>query len=91
MIKYARCYDRVFTCLHNSSLRLNRHFFSNPLRGDELGKFYCAFKNYPLINNLPPPRRFRSEPTSRSNDSANQNEQMEISVIQAPNGCIHKV
>jgi len=28
---------------------------------------------------------------SRSNDSANQNEQMEISVIQAPNGCIHKV
>ena len=26
-----------------------------------------------------------------TNDSANQNEQMEISVIQAPNGCIHKV
>jgi len=32
-----------------------------------------------------------AQPTSRSNYSANQNEQMEISVIQAPNGCIHKV
>jgi len=28
---YTSCYDRVFTCLYNSSLRLNRHFFSNPL------------------------------------------------------------
>jgi len=32
MIKYTSCYDRVFTCLHNSSLRLNRDFFLIPLR-----------------------------------------------------------
>ena len=27
VIKYTNCYGRVFTCLHNSSLGLNRHFF----------------------------------------------------------------
>jgi len=32
MIKYTSCYDRVFTCLHNSSVRLIRHFFLIPLR-----------------------------------------------------------
>ena len=32
MIKLKGFYDRVFTCLHNSSLRLNRHFFLIPLR-----------------------------------------------------------
>jgi len=32
MIKYKRFYDRVFTCLYNSSIRLNRHFFLIPLR-----------------------------------------------------------
>jgi len=32
MIKYTSFYDGVFTCLHNSSLRLNRHFFLIPLR-----------------------------------------------------------
>jgi len=29
-------------CLHNSSLRLNRHFFLSPW-GEELGKFYCIW------------------------------------------------
>jgi len=32
MVKHMRFCDRVFTCLHNSSLRLNRHFFLIPLR-----------------------------------------------------------
>jgi len=32
MMKYTSFYDEVFTCLHNSSLRLIRHFFLIPLR-----------------------------------------------------------
>jgi len=32
MIKYTSFYDKVFTCLRNSSLRLIRHFFLIPLR-----------------------------------------------------------
>jgi len=32
LIKYTSFYDGVFTCLHNSSLRLIRHFFLIPLR-----------------------------------------------------------
>ena len=32
MIKYTSFYDRVFTCLHNSSVRLIRHVFLIPLR-----------------------------------------------------------
>ena len=32
MIKYTSFSDRIFTCLHNSSLRLNRHVFLIPLR-----------------------------------------------------------
>ena len=39
MIKYTSCYDRVFTCLHNSYFAKIVTFFSSP-RGDELGKFY---------------------------------------------------
>jgi len=42
MIKYTSFYDGVFTCLHNSSVRLIRHFFLIPLRY-ELGKFYCTY------------------------------------------------
>jgi len=32
MINYTSFYDRVFICLHNSSVRLIRHFFLIPLR-----------------------------------------------------------
>jgi len=32
MSKYSSVYDTVFTCLHNSSLRLICHFFLIPLR-----------------------------------------------------------
>jgi len=32
MTKYMSFYDRVFTCLHNLSLRLIRHFLLIPLR-----------------------------------------------------------
>ena len=41
MIKYTSFYDRVFTCLHNSSVRLICHFFLIPW-DEELGKFYCT-------------------------------------------------
>ena len=61
-------------------------------RGGFTGVVLFCDVRYVTMDELPSELSFIvAQPTSRSNDSANQNEQMEISVIQDPNGCIHKV
>jgi len=52
MMKYTSFYDRVFTCLHNSSLRLIRHYFIIPFVTNQENSAVFVIIEISIINAL---------------------------------------